>query len=327
MRRSLPAILILAFALGACSDAASDPLVLYSGRSEELVQPLIELFEEETGIDVDVRYEGSTSLAATLLQEGDATDADVFYAQDPASLGAISELMSPLDDSILSQVDSRFSDSSGRWVGTSGRIRTFVYNTGAVIDLPESIDDVVDPEWAGRLGIAPTNASFLTFVGAMILERGEDATLEWLEALAANSPQEFPKNSPIVDAVAAGTADAGLVNHYYLLRLRAEGGGQDAENWFFPSGDVGTLVMTAGAGMIDSTDMADEATQFIEFLLSPTAQEYFATETFEYPLTNDVSPAAGLPDLDQIAAPDIDLSRLADVLDDATRLVTESGLV
>jgi iron(III) transport system substrate-binding protein len=79
--------------------------------------------------------------------------------------------------------------------------------------------------------------------------------------------------------------------------------------------------------MIDSTDMADEATQFIEFLLSPTAQEYFATETFEYPLTNDVSPAAGLPDLDQIAAPDIDLSRLADVLDDATRLVTESGLV
>jgi len=327
MRRSWAAITILALALGACSDADTTPLVLYSGRSEELVQPLIDLFEEDTGIEVEVRYEGSTSLAATLLQEGDATEADVFYAQDPASLGAIKEILKTLEDSILDQVDARFSDVDGRWVGTSGRIRTFVYNTGAGIDLPESIDEVVTPDWDGRLGIAPTNGSFLTFVGAMILERGEEATLVWLTALADNSPQEFPGNSPIVDAVDSGSVDAGLVNHYYLLRLRAEGGGQDAENWFFPSGDVGTLVMAAGAGILDTTDKPDEAKRFVEFLLSETAQEYFATETYEYPLVNGVSPAEGLPPLDQINAPDIDLSRLAEVLDDATRLVTEAGLI
>lgn len=312
--------------LTACS-SDSETLVVYSGRSEELVQPLIDMYEEATGVDVEVRYAGSTDLAATLLQEGDATDADLFYAQDPASLGSVASLLARLDPSLLGLVDPQFSDRDGRWVGTSGRVRVFVYNTGTENPLPQTIDEVNDPNWAGQVGVAPTNGSFLAFVSAMILERGEDATLAWLRELAANQPQEFPSNSPIVAATDAGEIEGGLVNHYYLIRLRAEGAGTNAENWFIPAGDVGSLIMTAGAGIVSSTDQPELAQDFVEFLLSVDAQEYFATQTFEYPLIDGVAPAEGLPPLDQINGPDIDLSQLSDVLDNATRLVTEAGLV
>lgn len=327
MKRLIPLIALAALSLAACSGDSDGPLVVYSGRGEELVQPLIDQFQEESGVKVEVRYADSTELAATLLQEGDSTDADVFYAQDPASLGSIAELLSELDPSILDKVDGRFADRDGRWVGTSGRVRTFVYNTGTEIDLPQTIDEVTDMRWAGEVGVAPTNGSFLAFVSAMILERGESATLEWLEALAANDPQEYPKNSPIVAAADAGEIHGGLVNHYYLLRLRAEGEGNNAENWFIPAGDVGSLVMPAGAGIIEGSDRSEAAKEFVEFLLSDSAQQYFADETFEFPLTGAAQPAEGLPSIDEINAPDIDLSELADVLDDATRLVAEAGLV
>lgn len=328
MKRSILLVAIAALLVGACGSGEADgPLVIYSGRSEELVQPLIDIFAEETGINVEVRYAGSTELASTLLQEGDTTDADVFFAQDPASLGSVAALMSSLPADLLSKVESKFADRDGRWVGTSGRVRTFVYNIDTTIGLPLTIDDVTDQRWVGQVGVAPTNGSFLAFVSAMILERGEDATLEWLQALAANDPQEYPKNSPIVAAADVGEIDGGLVNHYYLLRLRAEGEGDDAENWFIPAGDVGSLVMPAGAGILANTDVPDVALQFVEFLLSDEAQSFFADETYEFPLIEGIDPAVGLPSMDDIATPDVDLSELAGVLEDATRLVAEAGLV
>lgn len=313
------------------SNAATDAskLVIYSGRSEELIGELIERFTEETDIEVSVRYGGSTELATTLLQEGEATDADVFFAQDPASLGAAAPLMAVLDDSILSRVPARFADSDGRWVGTSGRARVVVYDTNDVeaSELPNSLDDLVDSRWSGRMAVAPTNGSFLAFVAAMIVERGDDFTLDWLEQLAANQPIDFPSNSPIVAAVDAREVDLGLVNHYYLLRLQAEGGGLEAANHFPTSGDASSLVMPAGAAILAGSDQAESARAFVEFLLSDSSQEFFATETFEFPLVEGVEPPAGLPNIDEIATPDIDLSDLADQLERATDLVTEAGLL
>lgn len=329
MRRCLAAVLIAAFALTACGTggSAEGPLVIYSGRSEELVAPLVERFQEESGIEVEVRYAGSGELAATLLAEGDQTEADVFFAQDPASLGAVTEMLSRLPDETLDTVIAEFHDSDGRWVGTSGRVRVLVHNTNSDLPLPQTIDDVLDPAWAGQLGIAPTNASFLAFVAAMILERGEEATSDWLEGLADLEPIEFEGNAPIVEATDNGELAGGLVNHYYLLRLRAEGLGQNAENYVIPGGDVGSLVMPAGVGILAGTDHSDAAQQFVDFLLGEESQAYFATETFEYPLIDAVPPPEGVPNLADIDAPDIDLSELADVLDRATRLVAEAGLV
>lgn len=326
MKRLAPLLLIGVLTLFSCSDGGAT-LIVYSGRSEELVQPVIDMFEEDTGIEVTVRYASSTEQAATLLQEGASTQADVFYAQDPASLGSVSQLMAPIDPEILKRIEPRFHDRDGLWVGTSGRVRVFVYNTSTTRPLPQTIDEVNDPAWFGAVGVAPTNGSFLSFVSAMILERGEEATRDWLSDLAANSPNDYPANAPIVSAVDNGDLDGGLVNHYYLIRLRAEGAGKNAENYYIPAGDVGSLIMTAGAAILANSDMPDEATRFVDYLLSEPAQAHFANVVFEYPLIEGVPPAEGLPPLDSINSPDIDLSDLAGVLDDAIRLVTEAGLV
>jgi iron(III) transport system substrate-binding protein len=235
--------------------------------------------------------------------------------------------MGELPESTLGLVDAKYRDTGGRWVGTSGRVRVVVYNTGSDVPLPQTIDDTVGPDWAGQLGVAPTNGSFLAFVSAMILERGEDGTRQWLEALAANDPVEFDGNAPIVEATDNGELSGGLVNHYYLLRLRAEGAGQSSENWFIPAGDVGSLVMPAGAAITAGTTNPEGAQQFVDFLLAEEAQTYFATETFEYPLLEGVPAPEGAPPLAGINSPDVDLSELAGVLDLATRLVAEAGLV
>jgi len=331
LKRLLVPVLVSGLAMTACGGSAGSdaerPLVIYSGRGEDLVGTLIDEFETESGIELEVRYAGSNELAATLLAEGGQTRADVFFAQDPASLGAVAGMMSELPDETLALVDPKFRDSDGRWIGTSGRVRVLVHNTGADIPLPETIDDVVDPVWSTQLGVAPTNGSFLAFVAAMILERGEDGTRQWLEALAANDPVDFEGNAPIVEATDTGELAGGLVNHYYLLQLRAEGLGEDTENYFIPAGDVGTLVMPAGVGIMTGTEKPEAAEQFVDFLLSEDTQGLFATDTFEYPLIDGAAQPEGVPQLTEINSPNIDLSRLAEVLDLATELVAEAGLV
>ncbi len=327
-RTLLAALLTAGLLVGACG-GADDPLLIYSGRGEELVGPLIEEFSESSGVEVEVRYAGSTELASTLLEEGSGTEADVFLAQDPASLGLAAPLMATLPSDVIDAVPPRFRDRTHRWVGISGRIRTVIYDRDQVqvSDLPASIDDLLNPRWTGMIGVAPTNGSSLAFVAAMILDRGEAATLEWLKELAALDPLDYPKNSPIVAAADAGEVGLGLVNHYYLLRLQAEGAGKRAANHFLSAGDAGSLVMPSGVGVLSGSEQSEDAHRFIEFLLSETAQRYFAEQTYEYPLAAGVRPAASLPPIDSIPTPAIDLSDLHTALERATDLVAEAGLL
>jgi iron(III) transport system substrate-binding protein len=332
MKHGISLILLLALATSACSAAGGDDsLVIYSGRSEDLVQPLIDRFSDETGIPVTVRYAGSADLAATILEEGDRSPADVFFAQDPASLGAIAlaGLFVELPATIADLVPARFSDSNRQWVGTSGRARVVVYDGSRVdpSDLPSTEDGFTDPEWSGRTGIAPTNGSFLAFVAAKILSDGEDATRTWLEGMAANSAPTYAKNSPIVAAVNAGEIETGLVNHYYLLRSLSDNPDEPGRNFFFTTPTAGSLVMPAGTGILKSSGNQESARAFIEFMLSTEAQTFFAEETFEYPLLPGVSANDLLPPIGSIPTPDIDLSDLATVLDRATDLVAEAGLI
>jgi iron(III) transport system substrate-binding protein len=334
MRRVTPIALILTMAVVAASCAGGSSegeLTVYSGRSEDLVQPLIERFEDATGIDVTVRYADSADLAATILEEGDGSPADVFFAQDPASLGtvALSGLFATLPTDLVEAVPARFSDPDARWVGVSGRSRVIVYDSSRIgpEDLPATEDGFVDPVWAGRVGIAPTNGSFLAFVSAKILLDGEDETLAWLEAMEANQSPTFPNNSSIVTAVNDGQVEAGLVNHYYLLRALAEDPDAPGRNQFLSVASAGSLVMPAGVGILESADNTEAALSFVEFLLGDDAQTYFATETFEYPLVAGVPADEQLPPLDSLTTPDLDLSLLATTLDRATDLVAEAGLL
>lgn len=323
---------VLATSCGESDDSRdAGTLTVYSGRSEELVAPLIDRFEDQTGIEVAVRYAGSTELAATLLEEGASSPADVFFAQDPASLGtvAIADRFTTLPDETISGVPDRFVDSERRWIGVSGRARVVVFDTGRLspTELPATEAGFTEAAWAGRVAIAPTNGSFLSFVAARILLEGETATLAWLSAMAANQSPTYAGNSAIVAAVNDGQVPTGLVNHYYLFRLEAEEPDAVLENYFFPEATAGSLVMPAGVGILDTAPNPAAAAAFVDFLLSVDAQEYFATETYEYPLVTGVPAHAGLPPIASIPTPDIDLSLLATKLDTATDLVAEAGLL
>jgi len=316
---------------GAAQGESGRTLTVYSGREEEIVEPLFEMFEEKTGIDVEVRFGDSAELAATMAEEGGNSPADVFFAQDPGSLGAVEEagLLSELPGELLERVDERFRDPDGHWVGTSGRARVVVYNTEEVSEgeLPDSILDFTDPAWKGRIGFPPTNASFQAFVTAMRLTEGDEATREWLEGIRANDPKLYESNTPTVEAAASGEIEIGFVNHYYLYIVREEQPDAPIANHFLGGDDPGALVSVAGVAVLDGAEHAEEAERFVDFLLSEEGQRFYAEEAeeAEYPLIEGVEPREGLPPIDELQAPDIELDELGPELERTLELLSEVG--
>jgi iron(III) transport system substrate-binding protein len=338
---TLGAIGLATLALAACGGGSEDggggidagtAITVYSGREEEIVEPLFAAFEKATGIEAEVRYGDSAELAATLAEEGDGSPADVFFAQDAGSLGAVASegLLEALPQELLDRVDARYRDPEGRWVGTSGRVRVVAYNTDAVAEseLPASIVGFADPVWKGRIGFPPTNASFQAFVSAMRLTLGDDETRRWLEDIEANEPKLYEGNSAVVEAVAAGEIDVGFVNHYYLFLLKEEQPDAPVENHYLESGDPGALVNVAGAGVVAGSDEAEAARRFVEFLLSEEGQRFYTdrAEEAEYPLVAGIEPRAGLPPLESLHGPDISLGELGAELEGTLELLSEVGL-
>jgi len=327
--KKLIAMLLLGLTLAACATTPDDTLTLYSGRSETLVEPIIEQFTAETGIPVEVRYGNTAEIAATLLEEGSNTPADVFWAQDPGGLGAVAEagMLATLPDEILLRVPETFRADDDRWVGISGRARVVVYNTDQLSpeDLPDDIWGFTDPKWQGKIGWAPTNGSFQVMITGMRQVWGEERTREWLEGILENDPVVYEKNTPTVAAVGAGEVEVGFVNHYYLFRfLSEEGDSFAARNYFLPSGGPGSLVMVAGAGILDASGKQEIAQTFLKYLLSTEAQQYFATETFEYPLVKGVDTHSELTPLAELNGIDIALGSLAD-LQGTVEMLSEVG--
>ncbi len=312
--------------------ASAGTLTVYSGREQEVVEDLFKQFEKATGIDVSIRYGESAELAATLDEEGGSSPADVFFAQDAGSLGAaaLAGRLAPLPASILDKVAPRFRDPAGRWVGTSGRARVIVYNTKLVkpADLPASVFDLTKPRWKGKVGFPPTNASFQAFVTAMRLTAGEARTAAWLKALKANKPRTYDKNLSVVEAVAAGEIQVGLVNHYYLYIVNGEQPGAPIANLFLKGGDPGALVNVAGAGIVTGARHTAEAKRFLAYLLSPAGQRYYNTaEEAEFPIVAGIKPRAGLPTLASIQGPNIALGVLGKELQKTLALLSEAGFI
>ena len=339
---SLLAIIMLLVACGndqpeatiAPETEAQQTLIIYSGRKDSLIQPIIDQFAEATGIEVEVRYGKTAEMAGVLLEEGANSPADIFYAQDPGGLGAIQEagMLAALPSDIISQVPARFASETGEWIGISGRARVITYNTDAITDpaaqLPQDLWGFTQPEWDGRLGWAPTNGSFQAMVTALRATWGDAKTIEWLEGIQANNPLVYPKNTPIVAAAAAGEIDAGFVNHYYLYRfISAEGESFKARNYFLPGGGPGSLIMVSGVGILNTAPNAENAQKFINFLLAKEAQTYFSSETFEYPVVDGIETIVEttLTELDAkaIGIPLADLSDLQGTQD----MLIELGII
>jgi iron(III) transport system substrate-binding protein len=313
--------------LPACS--GSDRLTVYSGRAADLIGPLLEQFAEEQDVGIDVRYGDSGELAQLIDTEGEDSPADVFISQSPGAVAFLDgdDRLAALPDDILEAVEADDHAADGHWVGVTARVRVLVYNTEEVdpATLPESVFDLTDPQYRGQVGVAPPNASFQDFVTSMRLDTGDDQTLDWLEAMAANEAVTYPNNVTIVEAVGRGEILYGLVNHYYNEQAKAEDPDVSSENYFFPEGDLGNLLLVTAASVVDSSDQPDVGADLVEFLLTADAQEYFAEETKEYPLAAGVQPSGDLTPLEDLGVTRVPFDELGD-LARTEEIIDESGI-
>ncbi|TVQ25584.1 MAG: iron ABC transporter substrate-binding protein [Spirochaetaceae bacterium] len=305
------------YAAGTRQDA--NTITLYSGRGESLVAPLIEEFQRETGITVAVRYGGTAELAVLLQEEGARSPADLFWAQDAGALGAVANggLLRGLPDDVFAGVPTIYRGGRGLWIATSGRARVLAYSPTAVTNdgFPTSVFDLTDPQYRGRVGWAPTNGSFQSFITAMRVEHGDDSTQRWVEAMIANDVQSYRSNTAIVEAIAAGEVAFGITNNYYLLRFQASDPDFPVAQRFFAPGDTGNLVNVAGVGVIAGSANTENAERFVRFLLDRSAQQYFTSEVYEYPITDAVAQNPRLESFARLleVSPQIELDRLEDL--------------
>jgi iron(III) transport system substrate-binding protein len=346
MRSSRPAlafvaVIAVALSLSACTAgpgtaespaaAEEDALTIYAGRNESLVGPLIEQFTEETGIDVDVRYATSPELNALLLEEGERTPAEVFLSQDAGALGSIANagLTSPIPAELADLIPAGFTSDDDSWIGVTGRARVLAYDGEHLTTetVPDNVDALTAPEWKGRVAFAPGNASFQSFITALRVLEGEEAAAEWVEAIAANDPILTDNNLATLDLVNAGQADIGLINHYYWFERAAEEGEENmrAQLEFLP-GDPGGIVNVSGAAILKGAEGDADALAFVEYLVSEKAQQYFVDHTFEYPLLPGIAAPAGLPSLDGLVNPELDLADL-ESLEQTQQLLADAGLL
>ena len=312
------------------SDLNGKTITVYSGRGEDLIQPVLDAFEAESGVNVEVRYLSSSDAALTIETEGDRSPADVVISQSPGAIGFLEQggFLSELSSETLDRLAPEFRSSSGQWAGVTGRVRVLVYNTDQVSEdeLPGSILDLTSDTYSGRVGVAPANGSFQDFVTAMRAELGDEETGTWLAGMANNDSPNYEKNSAIVDAVARGEVDMGLVNHYYLVEALDEDPSLPAKNFVFPDGDLGSLLIVSAAARLESSDEPEAAEALIQFLLSDSAQEMSANGEKEYPLVEGVAAPEGLEPLEDLAAVVVDLDVLAEGLSGTQEAIDTSGL-
>ena len=307
--------------------------MLYSGRNEALVKPLFEKFTERTGIKINARYGTTAQMAAQLAEEGKRSPAEAFLSQDAGALGAVNKkgLLATLPAEVTAKVPAAHRAKDGNWVGVTARSRVLVYNPSLVPkeDLPASVFDLTDPRWNGKVAVAPTNASFQTFVTAVRLQHGEEKAKAYFTGLKANAVQIRDNNVAIVEDVDAGKVPMGLVNHYYVGEIAKERGTTpeklNAKLHFFAAGDSGAMVNVSGIGVLRRSASDADVRTLVDYLLGPEAQTYFAEQTFEYPVVEGTAGPAYVPPLAKLKAPAIDLNDL-ESLEASIALIKATGL-
>jgi len=321
------ALAALVAGLAACGTSEDEnTLTMYSGRIAPILSPAVKLYEDASGFKVKTRYGDSPSLAATITEEGSNSPADLFFAQDAGSLDAVEKkgLLLKLPADVLAKVPKHYQSAQGFWVGTTGRSRVIAYGPGVKqSELPDSPLELTDATWKGKVGWAPTNASLQGYITALRLVEGEDVAKKWLAGMVANDVQTYDSNIPIRDAIAKGEIDLGLINHYYVAEAQAEDPDYPVKV-HFPPKDLGSLINTAGVGVLASSENKEQALAFVREMLSDEAQTYFADSSKEYPLVATVKAPKDLTPLADIPAPDIDLAKLGD-LQGTLKLMRETG--
>mgnify|MGYP001024993649 FL=1 len=316
---------------GDCVALDGREVTIYSGRSENLMDPVLSAFQCETGIEAKVRYDSATNLALTLAEEGDRTEADVFLSNSPGPIGFLEQrgLLGELDADVLALVAIQNRSDEGSWVGFSGRKRVAVYNVDSVSadELPESVFELTDAKWRDRVAIPGTNGSFLDWFTVFRAQEGDDVATQWLNDMVANGAKYYPNNRSIVDAAGRGEIDLGLVNHYYNFQEAAAiGEDHRALNHDLSGDDIGSLLIITAATLVETTPHPAEAHELIRYLLSEPVQRYYTEETFEYPLAAGVQSAEILPPLNASGTATIDFDSLGGGLEVTLDIVEASGI-
>ena len=346
--RNLAAGLAL-LALMSCSQPSARELIVYSGRSQALIEPLVEEFKKETGIDIKVRYGNDAELLAVLNEEGERSPADVVWANTSGALAMASEqgLLAELPDSLLNKPDA-FTSSAKNWVPVTVRFRVLAYNPTAVdsASLPASVMNLSQLEkFKGRIGWTPTYSSFYDFITALRLTKGEETARNWLNEMQKLDPKAYGSNPPMIQALAAGEIDIALTNHYYILQMKYGGGeGEYEEEIYFnvpepdpnmkvntahfKPGDLGNLALVTGAGQLKTADNPELAQRFLGYLLSRDAQRYAVETVHEYPVTGGVEmPSYMFPEEKAFRiSPDYDYEQLKK-LEGTLKLLRETGII
>ena len=311
----------------------SGSLNLYIGGGEGgIYYQFVEMLEDiYPDFEVFSSSAASSSLAQTVVEEVDnqSAQADVFWSIDASSLGYVAEndAYESLPDEVVEPVPSSFRGSENAWVGVAGRARSIPYNTERLSedDIPDTVMNIPNTDaLLGTMGWAPTYGAFKSFVTAMRLLEGAETTREWLVSLREGETQRFPNEFVISNQVADGALAAGFANHYYALRVK-NSRPEAPIDLAFTKNDAGALVNVAGVLRIKGTQKDELVNDFVRHLLSAEAQEYFATVSFAYPMISGVSPPGGLPSVDELNPPDIDLAALGD-LEPTLELMREAGV-
>jgi len=310
---------------------AADELVIYSGRKDKFVEPVVEKFTEQTGIKVLLHSGKSTALLSKMQIEGARTQADLYLSNDAGNLqkGADLGLFKSLDEALLKDIPASLRGTDNSWVGLSARARVLVVGKNAKdLDWAKSVFDLADPRLKGRLAITHSaNESYIAGVTVYMESAGEAKTKQWLDGMKTNvDGSVFNKHSKIVNAIATGQKDIGLVNHYYIYRHLAKDANAPIEIRLPDQDGMGVAWNVAGVAVSKHSKKQALAEKFIAFVVSEQGQKIFAEVNSEYPALPGVAAAAEVPAAGSYKVADVPMVKLGQKRDATIDLIEAVGM-
>lgn len=307
-------------------------LVIYSGRSEPLIQPVIDAFKTlYPSIEILLKAGSNSELANALIEEQTNPQADVFITTELFTIQALAQqgIFQPYFPKNAENLPGEFIGPNNNWVGLTRRARVIMYNSDLVTPekIPASIFDLTDPKWKGQIAAAgSTNGSMQAQIAAMQQLLGVEKTEAWLSGLLDNNVTFFGGHTDVRKAVGAGEFALGLVNHYYYYLQRVEGSNVGI---IFPDqgeDEIGLITNATSVALIKGASNQLAAQAFVDFLISPEGQKLFAELNYEYPLLTDVATHPDVQPLDGFRLADVDVVQAASEFEDTFDLMEKVGL-